>query len=212
MARADVLHRAVIDGLWRPGEIRTALYATSPRARDAWVDRLLGIVGVMDDGDGLPRGCAPYLPCSVDAVLRAIEAAEIGETDLFVDIGSGIGRAGLLVHLLTGASVLGVEIQHQLVAAAREHATRLRLPACTVVQGDAAHLTGSITRGTVFFLYCPFGGRRLDTVVDALAPIAQTRSIRICCVDLALPSRPWLSLQGCASGDLRFYRSRSHTK
>ena len=51
---------------------------------------------------------------------QIIEHARIDATDVFVDIGSGIGRAAAIVHLLTGAKAIGVEIQPQLVRAARQ--------------------------------------------------------------------------------------------
>jgi hypothetical protein len=38
--------------------------------------------------------------------------------------------------------------------------------------------------GTVFFLYCPFGGDRLKRVLDELEAIARTRQTRVCCVGM----------------------------
>jgi hypothetical protein len=75
------------------------------------------------------------------------------------------------------------------------------------IQGDAAQLTGSITIGSVFFLYCPFSGDRLEKLLDDLESIARTRPIRVCCVDLPLPPRPWLTFAAPPSGDLTVYRS-----
>ena len=53
----------------------------------------------------------PYLPCPVDTLLRVIEHAPLGAADVFVDVGSGLGRAAALVHLLTGARAVGLEVQ-----------------------------------------------------------------------------------------------------
>ena len=80
-------------------------------ARDAWVDQLFGLGAPPEDGPQLPVGCVPYLPCSVDALLRVAEHAPVRASDLFVDIGAGVGRAAALMHLLTGAPAFGVEVQ-----------------------------------------------------------------------------------------------------
>jgi SAM-dependent methyltransferase len=181
--------------------------AVPPERRDDWLDLVLGIEEVLDDGPALPRGCVPYLPCSVSALLRVIERAEIRSHDVFVDVGSGVGRATALIHLLTGAAAIGLEIQPHLVQASRVLSARLALPRCRVVSGDAVRLAGHISGGSVFFLYCPFSGERLANVVDALEPIARTRTIRICCLDLELPARPWLTPLSPQSDELAVYRS-----
>jgi SAM-dependent methyltransferase len=139
-----------------------------------------------------------------------VDQAGVHASDVFVDIGSGLGRAAVLVHLLTGAGAIGIEIQPALVAAARELASRLLLPRVPCIEGDAADLTAYVTTGTVFFLYCPFGGERLVKVIDHLESLARTRMLRICCVDLPLPAREWLTPDPELCGDLAIYRSTLH--
>jgi hypothetical protein len=190
-----------------PAVFRTALTSVPPTERDAWLDLVFGLDAFPDDGPELPRGCVPYLPCSVNALLRMVEHAGVQASDVFVDVGSGVGRAAALVHLLTGASAIGLEIQPALVLASRDLTTRLNVLRFSPVEGDAALLTGFITIGSIFFLYCPFSGDRLEKVLDDLEPIARTRQIRVCCVDLPLPPRPWLTLASPPSGDLAVYRS-----
>jgi SAM-dependent methyltransferase len=175
---------------------RDELAAIAPAERDAWLDRTLGL-GDLPADEPLPRHCVPYLPCSVDTILRAIEHAKITAADTFVDIGAGAGRAAALVHLATGATTIGVEIQGQLVSAARALAARLEAP-LTFVEGDVAEV---LPRGTVYFLYCPFSGSRL---VALLAQLEVLRPIRICCVDLPLPVCAWLRLVH-ADHDLAVY-------
>ena len=53
------------------------------------------------------------------------------------------GRALSFVHLLTGATAIGVEIQPELVRAARERAARLRLSRLTTLEGDATSIMGA---------------------------------------------------------------------
>jgi SAM-dependent methyltransferase len=189
---------------------RKAFLAVAPAERDGWVDSLLGIPQLVDDGPHLPRGCVPYLPCSVDALWRVIQHAAVEDHDVFVDIGSGVGRAALLTHLLTGATTIGLEIQPELVAAQRELYARVGVSRCTVLAGDAAHLCARLATGSVFFLYCPFSGQRLEAVLDVLMGIARTRPIRICCLDLELGARPWLERMALPFDDLSIYRSTLH--
>jgi len=197
-------------GLHDPSAFRAALLSVPPADRDAWLDVVLGLDALYDDGPELPPGGVPYLPCPVDVLLRMVDEAAVGPTDVFIDVGSGPGRAAVLVHLLTGAATIGLEVQSALVFAAREVASRLHLAHVPRIQGDAAELAAFMTIGSVFFLYCPFSGPRLAKVLDDIEPIARTRMLRICCVDLPLPARPWLTPEPAGSGDLVIYRSTLH--
>jgi SAM-dependent methyltransferase len=189
---------------------RAALLTVPVDARDAWLDRVLGLGAPPDDGPELPRGCVPYLPCGVDALMEIVDRAQVGPTDVFVDVGSGVGRAVAFVHLLSGAAVIGIEIQSGLVHAARDVA-RVVSSKISNVHGDAVELTGRITIGSVFFLYCPFSGERLRQVLADLRAMAQTRPIRVCCVDLALPACEWLAAEPAASANVTVYRSVQDT-
>lgn len=204
---AEWIRSLLLNAQSTPAVFRAALTRVPPTERDAWLDLVLGLDACPDDGPELPRGCVPYLPCPVDALLRIVECAEVQASDVFVDVGSGVGRAAALVHLLTGAEAIGIEIQPELVHAARALAARLSTLRFSPVQGDAAVLTGHITLGSIFFLYCPFSGERLEKVLDDLESIARTRPIRVCCVDLTLPPRPWLTFAVPPSGNLTVYRS-----
>lgn len=192
------------------GSFRAALLAVPVSARDAWLDLVLDLGELPDDGPDLPRGCVPYLPCSVDALLRMTEQARVSPRDVFVDVGSGVGRATALVHLLTGAAAIGIEIQSALAVAARGLGRRLPDARIATVEGDAVRLARCIAIGSVFFFYCPFGGARLERVIDDLESIARTRVLRVVCVDLPLPPRRWLALQAPVEGDLTVYRSTAH--
>jgi hypothetical protein len=75
------------------------------------------------------------------------------------------------------------------------------------IAGDASELVAYVPIGTVFFLYCPFSGARLERVLDGLRAIAATRPIRICCVHLPLLDRPWLELVASPRTELVIYRS-----
>jgi SAM-dependent methyltransferase len=190
-----------------PDAFRAALLNVAPTERDAWLDRVLGLGDAPDDGSDLPRGCVPYLPCSVDALLRIVDRARVTSSDVFVDIGSGLGRATACVHLLTGAEAIGIEIQSALVRAARDLAASLMLSRVAYVEGDAGTHLGVIPAGSVFFLYCPFSGDRLVNALGELEAIGRSRSIRLCCLDVPLPACPWLTLEGRPDRDLTMYRN-----
>ena len=190
-----------------PTAFRAALDGVPKAERDGWVDRVLGLGELPEDSRELPRGCVPYLPCSVDALLRMVELAHVTSDDVFVDIGSGLGRATTLTHLLTGASAIGIEIQSALVHRSRELATRLNLPRVATIEGDAAQPSRYLALGSVFFLYCPFGAERAHQLLDDIEPMAKARVVRVCSVHLPLPARAWLTPVS-VSEDLAVYRSR----
>jgi SAM-dependent methyltransferase len=207
LTSAEEARRSIERGLHDPETFRAALLAVSVGDRDAWVDLVLGTDDLPGDGPALPAGGVPYLPCSVEVLLRVVDETPIRPTDVFVDVGAGPGRAIALVHLLTGAGAIGIEVQPQLVRAARGLAAGLGLSRVRCIEGDAAAVAGVLVEGSVFFFFCPFSGARLAKVLDDLEPIARTRQLRICCVDLPLPPRPWLTREAGPDGALEIYRS-----
>lgn len=192
-----------------PAAFRNAFLAVAPDQRDAWFDRLLGLDEVPEDGPHLPRGCVPYLPCSVNVLFCAIEQAGVGPEDVFVDVGSGIGRAALFTRLASGASAVGIEVQPELAEAQRELCARLAVTRCSVIIGDAPLVCGAVAQGTVFFLYCPFSGSRLEAVLDQLRAVAHRHPLRLCCVGIELGTRSWLDRLPLSLDDLAVYRSSS---
>jgi len=207
LTSAEEARRSIERGLHEPETFRAALLGVPVGDRDAWVDLVLGIDDLPGDGPALPAGGVPYLPCSVEVLLRVVDETPIRPTDVFVDVGAGPGRAIALVHLLTGAGAIVIEVQPQLVRAARGLAAGLGLSRVRCIEGDAAAVAGVLVEGSVFFFFCPFSGARLAKVLDDLEPIARTRQLRICCVDLPLPPRPWLTREAGPDGALEIYRS-----
>ena len=195
----------------RAVDLRAALAALPADARDPWLDRVLGVDALLEDGPDLPAGCAPYIPCPVDILLVMLEAAQVGSHDVFVDVGSGIGRVTALAHLLTGAAAIGIEVQADLVRISRAMTRALGADRVATIAGDAAEIVAHVPNGTVFFLYCPFSGPRLERVLDALGALAVTRPIRICCVHLPPLTRPWLELVASPRSELAIYRSTMAT-
>jgi len=169
--------------------------------REAWVDALLGLPEAPPDEE-LPRGGAPYLPAGVDDILIALEGAPVRENDVFVDVGSGLGRVVLLAHLLTGARAHGIEIQGHLVRTAREIATRLGLSGVSFHRADASDV---VLEGSVFFFYSPLTGQALRSTLFSLQNLAERQPIVVCAVGVEFKSEPWLTARPRTSASVSFY-------
>ncbi len=207
LTSAQAARRSIERGLHDPPAFRAVLLGVPVGERDAWVDLVLGLDDLPSDGPALPAGGVPYLPCSVEVLLRIVDEAPVRSTDVFVDVGAGPGRAIALVHLLTGAGAIGLEIQPELVHAAQGLSARLGLSRIPCIEGDAATIAAFMVIGSVFFFNCPFSGARLAKVLDDLEPIARTRQLSVCCVHLPLPPRSWLTCEPGRGGELEIYRS-----
>ena len=186
-----------------PPLFRERLMSVPPGERDAWLDAVLGLGDFPDDQD-LPRDCVPYVPCTIGRLLRAIDRLDVRESDVFFDVGSGVGRVAAAVHLLTGARAIGLEIQPQLAEMSRELGARIPF---STIHVDVTKPDVALPEGTIYFLYCPFGGPRLAGFLANLERIAAARSVRICCVDLTLPDRPWLVQEPTTDVDIVIYRT-----
>jgi hypothetical protein len=204
--RARVLRAEIVDGV-RGKKLRGIALAdlirdVSPEDRDTFVDELLGIDYVPGD-DELPRGGTPYLPCGVEEILRMCREVPLAPNDVFVDLGSGIGRVPMLAHLVSGARAGGIEIQRALVGVARERAEALKLDVRFVL-GNALDVPFD---ANVFFMYSPFNGETLRQVLAKLEQHARTRPIVVCTVDMELHA-PWLVARKSTSLALTIYDAR----
>lgn len=92
-------------------------------------------------------------------------AAQLTTTDVFYDIGSGLGEVAIVVNLLTGARAKGIEIEPGYCAYASAIAADLNVDV-QFINDDAR--TADIADATVFFLYRPFRGRMLEEVLARL--------------------------------------------
>jgi SAM-dependent methyltransferase len=95
-----------------------------------------------------------------------IGKARFGEGDVFFDLGSGLGQVPLLVNLLAGVDAKGIEFEPAYCEHAKRYAEELKLPRVEFIQADARD--ADYTAGTVFFLYTPFEGGILATVLERL--------------------------------------------
>jgi histone methylation protein DOT1 len=105
------------------------------------------------------------------AARRALARLNITSDDVFVDYGSGLGRAVLVAASFPFRRVIGVELSPELTKRARENlarnAHRVRAAEVELVTADALEWT--VPRDlSIAYLYCPFTGEVFDRVLAKL--------------------------------------------
>jgi protein-L-isoaspartate O-methyltransferase len=164
---------------------------------DIFINGVLGIASPPEETRALEPGMIAYHPTPTRVIFALMAHAHLSAHDVFYDLGSGLGRVALLTGLLTDAQVRGIEFEPAYCAYAQERAHNLNLSRVTFRNGDARE--ADYTDGTFFFLYTPFTGRVLQTVLARLETEARTRPITIaaygaCTRDVA--QQPWLQPTG----------------
>ena len=206
----------------RRGEGRDALRCWLHASDDAvhrsgdaydWRDELVsGVLSFVEPGEAsaLPPEMVFYQPTPARHVFDLLDRLALGEHDVLVDLGSGLGHVPLLTAICTGARGLGVEIEPAYVASARACAQGLGLANAQFVQGDAREAGFGI--GSVFYLYTPFTGTVLRSVLDALRSEAGRRAFRVCSFGpctAALATEPWLVGDAASATDrVAIFRTR----
>ena len=184
------LREAIRDGSSRGHALLAEIERRDEDKRDGWVEALLGIDAPIERAAIADRELIGYQPSGVGAVLALIRDVPIGAGDVFVDIGSGLGKVTMLVHLLSGARALGLERDAALVARARERAKAFALAGVSYVHGDARD---SLPEGNVYFMYAPVTGSALERVMARLEATTRGHTVTICTLGLDLARFRWLS-------------------
>ncbi|MGI6368840.1 MAG: hypothetical protein ACOX2L_10900 [Anaerolineae bacterium] len=160
---------------------------------DRLVDGMLGLGESAVEPTFYDRDYVHLEDTPVRVLLDLIDHVPLSAGQCFVDLGSGLGRAAILVHWLTGATVEGIEVQPAYHARAEALAASLGLERVHFVLGDAAQ--ADLSQGDVFYLFTPFKGRILRAVWATLAQQARLRPLTVCtygAVSLAAAQQPWL--------------------
>jgi hypothetical protein len=110
-------------------------------------------------------------------ILELIAFADLKESDVFFDIGAGLGLVTILVSLIAQTTVKGVEYEPAYCNYAKACAKQLNLNNIEFINADARN--ADYADGTVFFMYTPFMGNMLQEMLDILQAEAQKRAIRI---------------------------------
>jgi hypothetical protein len=153
-----------------------------------------------------------YYPTPAHVILALIAHVQLNANDVFYDLGSGLGRVVLLVGLLTDSRAKGIEFEPAYYAYAQQRAHNLRLSRVTFYNVDAR--AADYTDGSVFFLYTPFTGCLLQTVLAKLQHEALSRPITLAAYGACtreVMSQRWLQPTGqqtFAHDTLMCFRSR----
>ncbi len=144
---------------------------------DLFVNHLLAWRPLPPDPPPRDREMVPYQQTPARRVVDVVDRGWVTAGDHFVDLGSGLGQVALLVHLLTGAAATGVEVEPELCAYARASAEALGLARVTFTNADAR--VANVSEGSVFFLYSPFVGSILASVLGRLRREARARRFKV---------------------------------
>lgn len=189
----------------RGNELLAWIAARQDDEREHAVDDLLGVAEPVPPSTPPGDHLIGYHASGIEPILQIVAEVPITERDVVVDLGAGLGKVVLLVHLLTGAKARGIELQPDLVERAREAAARCAADV-RFDHGDAR--TAHIEDGNVFFLYLPFTGPVLLEVLERLRAVALRRKIVVCTLGLDLDRHaPWLVRRGIESFWLAIYDS-----
>jgi SAM-dependent methyltransferase len=106
----------------------------------------------------------PYQPAEWRALARAFPRGMVSETDVFVDLGSGMGRAVLMATQFPFRRVIGVELSPQLHQVAVENLEQARIEKRDRVEFicDDVREYQVPDDVTFVFMYNPFSGEVFD--------------------------------------------------
>lgn len=195
----------------RRGELRGSellgwLAADEPPARDAALEALLGVAAPEHGGASPGPELIGYIPSGVAPIVRAVLDVPVVPDDVFVDVGAGLGKVAMTVHLLSGARAIGVELDAALARRAQARADELGLADVSFVAGDAR--AADLADGTVFYLYLPCTGSALASVMERLRAVAERRAIVVCALGLDLGAFDWLTPRATDAFWLSIYDGR----
>lgn len=116
--------------------------------------KLLVVVGLVAAvrSDALAEETIPFVPSPMHVVHKMIEAAEIQTGDIIYDMGSGDGRIVIEAAKKFGIKGVGVDLNPELVAQARENAVKEGVSHLVEFRAQDG-LTVDISEATVVTLY-----------------------------------------------------------
>jgi hypothetical protein len=176
---------------------------------DVLVSGVLGLAEP-DDVTELDAEMVFYQPTPARHIFDFIARASMEAQDTVIDLGSGLGHVTLLTAICTEARCIGIELQGAYVARARQCAETLKLHRASFVEQDVRQ--ACLSNGNVFYLYTPFTGSLMRTVLDMLKHEAERRLIRVCalgpCTEVLAGER-WLTTDdACDRRHIALFRSQ----
>jgi SAM-dependent methyltransferase len=163
---------------------------------DTFIDRLLPLELLSEPNAKLENEMIHYQKTPARIVFEIVEKGCFKASDVFVDIGSGLGQVAILINLLSCIKVTGIEIDPALCIAANDCVSALGLNNVTFINNDARYV--NYAEGTLFFMFTPFKGAMLNVVLSLLYQQSLSRQIRLitygpCTMIVALEN--WLKVK-----------------
>jgi SAM-dependent methyltransferase len=109
-----------------------------------------------------------YGTSSYSAIFSILHNLSLEPSDVFVDLGCGKGRVVCCASLFNIREVIGVEVEENLYEIAKHNVARLRgrKAPSTIINTRAQDF--DYLKGTVFYLFNPFGSLTLHKVLSKL--------------------------------------------
>jgi tRNA/tmRNA/rRNA uracil-C5-methylase (TrmA/RlmC/RlmD family) len=160
---------------------------------DAFINGLSLFQPMPEQTKALEPEMVYYQKTPARTVFELVEKVSFGKEDVFFDLGSGLGQVAILVNLLAGITVRGIEFEPAFCDYAMDCAADLNLSNVTFINIDAR--AADFSEGTIFFMFTPFKGEILQAVLAALKKESLQRKIKIitygpCTVQVGLQN--WL--------------------
>jgi Methyltransferase domain len=163
-----------------------------------YLDELVAGILQLEDPDPPPAhppdDMVFYQPTPARHIFHLLRLASLTGEDLLFDLGSGLGHVPLLIAIFTNAHAIGIDREEAYVRCARQCADGLRLDRVAFFSQDVRD--ADLSTGTVFYLYTPFTGSILASVLGSLQHESTARPIRVCtfgpCTD-AVARESWLA-------------------
>jgi len=176
------------------------------RAYTIFFEKRLGVTTdaaiAVADLDYQHKDTKPYHPIGYETLRWALKQVPFPEEDVeFVDIGCGMGRVICVAATRPYRAVTGIELSPTMSRQARQNIAALqgrRARNVDVIEGDATQYAISPT-ANVFYLFNPFGGETLRTVMENIRRSLEQHPRRAMIiyfnhrhVDAMLAGQPWL--------------------
>jgi SAM-dependent methyltransferase len=160
---------------------------------DIFINGLFPLQTMPEQTKDLEPEMVYYQKTPARIVFELVEKSHFMKEDVFFDLGSGLGQVAILVNLLAGIKVKGIEFEPAFCDYAKDCAEELKLSNVTFINVDARE--ADYSEGTIFFMFTPFKGEILQDVLEILKKESLKRKIKIitygpCTAQVALQS--WL--------------------
>ncbi|WP_426669695.1 class I SAM-dependent methyltransferase [Mucilaginibacter sp. McL0603] len=160
---------------------------------DIFINGLLSPKTMPEQTKDLEPEMVFYQKTPARIIFELADKIKFAKEDVFFDLGSGLGQAGILVNLLTGVTAKGVEFEPAFCDYSQDCVKKLNLSHITFINADARQ--ADYSDGTIFFMYTPFNGEILQEVLEILRKESLLRKIKIITYGPCTPkiaSQSWL--------------------